>query len=72
MMMMLTTSTDFLGLWIESGSELSTWIMSTCFVMHMLYDDFNYGFHIYELLMLSLLVDAGMVTLANPTHIWSK
>jgi hypothetical protein len=37
-----------------------------------LYDDFSYGFHIYELLILSLSVDADMVTLANLTHIWSK
>jgi hypothetical protein len=37
-----------------------------------LYDDFSYGFYIYDLLILSLSVDAGMVTLANPTHIWSK
>ena len=35
-------------------------------------DDFSYGFHVYELLILSLSVDVGMVTLANPTHIWSK
>jgi hypothetical protein len=35
-------------------------------------DDISYGFHVYELLILSLLVDAGMVTLANPNHIWSK
>jgi hypothetical protein len=27
---------------------------------------------IYDLLILSLLVDAGMVTLANTTHIWTK
>jgi hypothetical protein len=37
-----------------------------------LYDDFSYGFHVYELLMLSLSVDAGMVTLVNLNHIWSK
>jgi hypothetical protein len=37
-----------------------------------LYGDFSYGFCVYELLILSLLVDAVMVTLANPTHIWSK
>jgi hypothetical protein len=35
-------------------------------------DDFSYGFHVYELLILSLSVDAGMVMLANLTHIWSK
>ena len=40
--------------------------------MHVLYDDFSYGFYVYELLMLSLSVDGGMVTLANLTHIWSK
>jgi hypothetical protein len=31
-----------------------------------------YRFHVYGLLTLSLLVDACMVTLANPTHIRSK
>jgi hypothetical protein len=35
-------------------------------------DDFSYGFHVYELLILSLSVDACMVMLANLTHIWSK
>jgi hypothetical protein len=37
-----------------------------------LYDDFSYGFNVYELLMLSLSVHASTVTLANPTHIRSK
>jgi hypothetical protein len=40
--------------------------------MHMLYDDFSYGFYVYELLKLSLLVDEGMVTLSNLTHIQIK
>jgi hypothetical protein len=35
-------------------------------------DDFSYGFHVYELLILSFSVDASMVTLDNTTHIWSK
>jgi hypothetical protein len=38
----------------------------------MYYDDFSYGFHVYELLILSFSMDSGMVTLANMTHIWSK
>jgi hypothetical protein len=29
-------------------------------------------FNIYGLLALSLSMDVGMVTLANPTHIWNK
>jgi hypothetical protein len=37
-----------------------------------LYDDFSYEFNVYELLMLSLSVDAYMVTLSYPTHIRSK
>ena len=40
--------------------------------MHVLYDDFSYEFCVYELLILSLSVDACMVRLVNPTHIWIK
>jgi hypothetical protein len=40
--------------------------------MHVLYDDFSYGFYVYEFMMLSLLVDEGMVIIDNPTHIWSQ
>ena len=40
--------------------------------MNVLWWWINYGFHVYELLILSLSMDAGMVTLVNLTHIWSK
>jgi hypothetical protein len=72
MIRMLMESIDFLGLWIELGSGLIYLVMSTLFITHVLYDDFINGFHVYELIILSLLADAGMVTLANLTHIWSK
>ena len=72
MNMMLTTSTKFCGIRIESGSGLFTLVMNILFTMHMLYDDFSYGFYVYELLKISLLVDEGMVTLSTMTLIWSK
>jgi hypothetical protein len=72
MMRMLMASTYILGLHIESGSGLFIFVMSIWFIMHVLYDDFSYEFCVYELLILSLSLDASMVTLVNPTHIWIK
>ena len=72
MMSMLMASAYILGVHIESGSGLFILVMSIWFIMHVLYDDFSYEFCVYELLILSLSVDACMVRLVNPTHIWIK